>query len=500
VRALIRTVLVAGVGVALVLGAYRMPDRHYHLAGSESSNASAGATIASATLTRSTLICSGPETVGVKGVDATKAAAPTIVRVAAPPADLLGSLVSGAGSGAGSVAASPIGGTGPLAFPPFTAPGMASTQTDLARSILLSGKGSLAAGLVAAQSTLVTTGDQRGLSTSACAAPAAQTWLVGGGGEPGRRGRVVLTNPSPNGVTVDLDVYGAKGSLRSTAARGIVVGAHQRTVVLLDAIAPGERSPVVHVVASGGVISASLNDSWLDGTTPVGADDVAGSAPGTRLVVPGVTATGTPASLTLRIGAPSREAVVRVRLLGARGPQAAPINNGVIRVGAHRVKDVDLSAVAPGAYGIQLTSDQPVVAAAQMRPAAGSITARRDLSWTSAQPVVTSLAGLPLSLIATTWSSTAVLTAADTNAQLDLVTLAADGIETALPVSVEAGTTVSVPLTAPAVSAWLRMRAGAVSAAVVTTYADAAGPMISVAPVTNTALQATPVTVHPLGG
>jgi hypothetical protein len=497
VRALIRTVLVAGVGVALVLGAYRFPDRRFHLAGSASASSSA-ATVAAASrpLTRSTLICSGPETVGVKGVDAAKAAAPAIIRVAAAPADLLGGVVSGAGS----VAASAIGGSGPLAFAPFTAPGAASAQTDIARSILLSGKGSLAPGLVATQSTLVTTGDQRGLSMAACAAPAAETWLVGGGGEPGRRGRVVLTNPSPNGVTVDLEVYGAKGPVRSTASRGIVVGAHQRTVVLLDAIAPGERAPVVRVVASGGVISAALNDSWLDGTTPVGADDVVGSAPGTRLVVPGVTATGTPASLTLRIGATAREAVVRVRLLGALGPQAAPVNNGVIRVGAHRVKNVDVSAVAPGAYAVQLTSDQPVVAAAQMRPAAASTTARRDLSWTSAQPLVTTLAGLPLDLSATTWSSSAVLSAADQNAQLDLVTVAPDGTETTVPVTVEAGTTVSVPLKAPAVSAWLRIRAGAVSAAVVTAYADPAGPMTSVIPLRNTPLRTTAVTVHPLGG
>ena len=433
----------------------------------------------------------------MKGVDTATAAAPTVVRVAAPPADLLAGIVSGLGPGAGSVAASAIGGAGPQPFAPFTAPGTAS----LPRSILFSGKGSLAPGLVAGQSTLVPTGDQRGLSTSACAAPAAETWLVGGGGEPGRRGRIVLTNPSPSGVTVDLEVYGAKGAVRSTAARGIVLGAHERTVVLLDAIAPGERSPVVHVVASGGVVSASLNDSWLDGTTPVGADDVVGSTPGTRLVVPGVVATGTPASLTLRVGAASgREAVVRIRLLGAQGPQAAPVNNGVIRVAAHRVKDVDLSAVAPGAYGIQLTSDQPVVAAALMRPAAASTTARRDLAWTSAQPPVTSLAGLPLGLTAPTWTSSAVLTAADRNAQLDLVTVTADGTETVLPVSVEAGTTVSVPLKAPAVSAWLPMRAGSAGAAIVPAYADPAGPMTSVAPVTDAPLRTTPVTVYPLGG
>jgi Family of unknown function (DUF5719) len=502
-RALVRTVLVAGLGVALVLGAYRLPDLRFHLAGSASAGGSAAGSVTPATrpVTRSTLICPGPASVGVKGVDAATAAAPTTVRAAAPPADLLGDLLRDVTSGAaGSVAATAVGGSGPVTFPPFTTPGANGLQTNVARSILFTGKGSLAPGLVAEQTTLIPTGDQRGLSTSACAAPAADTWLVGGGGEPGRRGRIVLTNPSPNGVTVDLEVYGAKGPVRATAARGIVVGAHERTVVLLDAIAPGERSPVVHVVASGGVISASLSDTWLDGTTPVGADDVVGTAPGTRLVVPGVVASGAPGSLVLRIGATSHEAVVRVRLLGAQGPTVAPVNNGVIRVPARRVKDVDLSRVAAGGYGIQLTSDQPVVAAAELRPPAASATALRDLSWTSAQPAVSVLAGVPLGLIGPTWTSSLMLTAPDADARVDVVTVAPDGSQTVRPVSVEAGTSVSVPLAAPALSAWLRPRAGSVTAALVTTYADPAGPMTSVAPLADTPLRTSPVTVHPLGG
>lgn len=494
-RALIRTVLVAGLGVGLVLGAYRYPDLRWHMAGS-GAQATTGPDVSRA-VTRSTLICPGPETVGVKGVDATTAVAPTVVRVASPPHDLLGPTTAGA---AGSVAAGAIGGSGALAFPGFTGPGVVTTQTNEARSILLSGKGSLAPGLAAAQSTLVITGDQRGLSTSSCQAPSAETWLVGGGGEPGRRGRVVLTNPSPNGVTVDLEVYGAKGEVRSTAARGIVVPARTRTVVLLDAIAPGERSPVIHVVASGGLVAASLNDTWLDGTTPVGADDVVGTTPGTRLVVAGVTASGGAGSLVLRVGALDREAVVRLRLLGVEGPIAAPVNNGVVRVKAHRVRDVDLSAIPPGDYGIELTANVPVVAGAELRPPAASGTARRDLSWTAAEPSVQTLAGVPLGSTVAPWAFRLLLSASARDAQVDVVTVAADGTQAEQPVTVAAGTTVAVPMKAPAVSAWLRVRSGAVAAALATTYADPTGVMQSVAPLTATVLRTAPVSVHPLGG
>jgi hypothetical protein len=407
---------------------------------------------------------------------------------------------TGTAAGTGSVDATAIGAAGDLAFTSLVGPGSATTQTSQGQSILLSGKGSLAPGVVAAQTTLVTTGDQRGLSTSACQAPSAETWLVGGGGQAGRRGRVVLTNPSPNGVTVDLDVFGAKGQVRSAAARGIVVGAHRRTVVLLDAIAPGERSPVIHVVASGGLVSAALNDSWLDGTTPAGADDVVGTAPGRHLVVPGVVAGGTPASTTLRISATSREAVVRVRLLGAGGPTAAPINNGVVRVPAHRVKDIDLSAVAAGQYAVELNSDAPVVAGVSARTVGLTSTAATDLSWTSAQPAVAALAGYPLGGTAAPWSSSLALSAATADASLDLVLVAADGTQTTQPVTVAAGTTKAVPLATAAASLWLRVHSGNVNAAVLTVYTDPAGQLRSVAPLTSGPLRTTPVAVYPLGG
>lgn len=490
-RAVVRTLVVAALGVGLVLGAYRLPDHFWHLAGSGAPGAAA-ATVTARPVQRSTLICPGPETVGVKGVDATKAAAPTVVRVAAPPGDLL----TASTSSAGSVAAGAIGGTGSLPFPALSSPGTASTQTDQARSILLSGKGSLAPGLTAAQSTLVLSGDQRGLSTTACQPATADTWLVGGGGEPGRRGRLVLTNPSPNGVTVDLEVYGARGPVRSTTARGIVVPAQTRTVVLLDAIAPGERSPVIHVVASGGLISAALNDTWLAGTTPVGADDVTGTTPGTRLVVPGVTVAGT-GSVVLRVGALAREAVVRLRLLGPQGPIAAPVNNGVVRVKAHRVRDVDLSQVAPGDYGIELTADAPVVAGAQLRPAPATPTAKRDLAWTAAEPLIATVAGVPLGPLAAPWSGRLLLTASTRDAQVDVVSVSADGTQAVHPVTVSAGTTVSVPLTAPAVSAWLRVRAGGLAAAVLTAYADPAGGLQSVAPLQAAVTETSPIPVHP---
>ena len=113
-----------------------------------------------------------------------------------------------------------LGGPARSTFTPLVGSGRGGDPDDQPRSVLLSGIGTLAPGLVASQVSLLTAGDLRGLSTVACQQPSAQTWLVGGAGTTGHRGRVILTNPTPNPVTVNLSVFGAKGAVTSTAARG----------------------------------------------------------------------------------------------------------------------------------------------------------------------------------------------------------------------------------------------------------------------------------------
>jgi hypothetical protein len=192
--------------------------------------------------------------------------------------------------------------------------------------------------------------------------------------------------------------------------------------------------------------------------------------------------------------------VVRVRLLGADGPIAAPVNDGVVRVAAHQVKDVDLSDVAPGYYGIQLSADQPVVAGAEVRPPAGTVSPRRDLVWTSAQPEITALAGVPLGDNAAPWAKGIVLSAPAEDAGVDLVTVAADGTQTTQSVTVAAGTTKALGLATPGASVWLRVHSGSVSAALTAAYADPSGRLVSVAPLGPAPLLTTSVAVHPLGG
>ena len=193
--------------------------------------------------------------------------------------------------------------------------------------------------------------------TAACAPATAQSWLVGGGAEPGRRERVVLANPGPNPVTVDLDVLGTTGPVQSPNGRGIVVGAHDRAVVLLDAIAGTESAPVVHVTVQGGEVAAVLNDTWLDGVIPRGGDDaVPVVGPARQQVIAGVAIDGRAA---VRVAVPGEsEAVVQTRVLTSRGTEAIPAD-GVVRVPGGSTRDIDLSALPPGAYAVRYAPTSP---------------------------------------------------------------------------------------------------------------------------------------------
>ena len=111
--------------------------------------------------------------------------------------------------------------------------------------------------------------------------------MAGGGGST-RRERVVLTNPGANTVSADVTVLGGAGLLPSTNGRNVSVPPRGRASLFVDALVGPENTPVVHVVATGGVLDAVLEDSWVDGATGRGADDASPTAdPANEQVDPG---------------------------------------------------------------------------------------------------------------------------------------------------------------------------------------------------------------------
>ena len=327
-RGVLRSLAVAAAGTGLVLGATYLPAPLSLARGTSHGPAT---TPRVEPVTQAQAICPGPEALGIAGLRDSLAQVVSVTAVAAPESALTTGLAIGQNAGTLTMSGLPTGGTW---ADPLTVRGQTTSgQISTAQSALVAGEGAMAPGTVATQRSWVKAGDNRGLVTAACMPAASSSWLLAGGGAPGRRERLVLTNPGPNPVIVDLTVLGVNGPIKSPNGHGLVVGPHARTVVLLDAIAGSEPSPVVHVVVQGGEVAAVLSDAWLDGVIPRGGDDTAPvAAPAREQVMAGVAVDG---RATLRIAVPGAgEAVVEARVLTASGPKPLGANGVTARSSA----------------------------------------------------------------------------------------------------------------------------------------------------------------------
>ncbi len=366
---------------------------------------------------------------------------------------------------------------------------VAGTSTD---PVLVTGSGGLAPGLVGTQTWRHRGDDDRGLVVTPCQVPSSDVWLVGGGGGPSRTERVIVTNPGANAVAVSLDLYGATGPVAADQARGLSVPPRGRIVLSLDALAPGEVSPAVHVIATGGVVSAVLDDAWIDGATGRGTDDATRSAsPATDVIVPGVDVGGVTALRLVNPGA--AEALVQVRVLTATGP-SQPTELRAVRVPAESTTDVRLDLPA-GGVGLRLVSDQPVTAGAYVeRRAATGADRMGDFGWAPATSPVRSTAGLLLPGLEGAGATTSLLLSAGPAAEVT-VTLTTGGADTTKVVAVAADSTVTVPVGA-ATSVWLRVDSGEVHAAATVSGTDGGAPFFSVAAITGAPVSALAIPVR----
>src|SRR5690606_33495687 len=156
----------------------------------------------------------------------------------------------------------------------------------------------------------------------------------------------------------------------------------------------------VHVAATGGEVTALVQDSRLRGLVPAGTDLVAPSVPPAEtVVVPGIflgQSSGEEADApAVRVVNPGEEtATVTLELLGTEGPEAVPgAEELVLDPGA--VVDVSLTGIPEGPWSAVVSADLPVTAAAVTTTVgrAGEEdpgTAPVDRAWAPAVPALAS--------------------------------------------------------------------------------------------------------------
>ena len=363
--------------------------------------------------------------------------------------------------------------------------------------VVVSGEGGLAPGVAATQSWLHSGDDDRGFVLTPCLEPSADVWLIAGGGGASRTERVVITNPGANAVSVVVEVFGAEGPVDATDRTAVSISPTSRLSMSLDALAPDELRPAVHVIATGGVVSAVLSDAWIDGATARGADDAtAAAAPSRDLVVAGVEAAPSgEGELVLRLVNPGdAEGLAQVTVLTARGP-VQPAELRAVRVGAGSTLDVPLT-LAVGSSGLRITSDRPLTAAvlSDRRQATGA-DREGDFGWTPALPPIAISGGVVIpGPMRPGETRTLHLVAGPAGGDV-ITTLGSGDSERRVNTRVSKWTAASVPLGA-ADRIWISTTAGDVRAAVTVAFSDKGVPYYSVVPVPSAPTTETAVPVR----
>jgi hypothetical protein len=276
------------------------------------------------------------------------------------------------------------------------------------------------AALAGAQSQLVDARDFVGFAAAACAEPSGSIWLAGGATTVGRTSILTLSNPTAVDALVTLTILGEKGAVEAPGMNGIDVPAGSQKVLSLAGFAPGLLSPVVHVEARGGQVTAYLQQSIVRGLDATGVDIVdAAPDPATDLTFPGIRifdSVGTNRALSLddwEDVAP----VVRILNPGSTATEVTvsviPLDPAVegtsfpVEAEPGIVTDVPLDAgievdsgvaLADGLYTVTMSADQPIVGGVRVSAAAdigaveteGPVEAPvSDLAWYAASPALT---------------------------------------------------------------------------------------------------------------
>ncbi|AKU16223.1 DUF5719 family protein [Luteipulveratus mongoliensis] len=462
----VRVLVVAGAGSAMVWGATGS-DARVDL--SRAGDTRATSAVSTQSLTRSELVCPGPDRPGVAGSGSAQQT--VAIQTASLPPTLLPPDDAGSRE-TGEVSATRLpGSAGDLVNAVTSRGGFTSTPVSGAGSVDIVGSAGLAPGLAALQVNDDRTATAQGLAMMPCPTTSTTSYLLAGGPQPGRLERIVLSNPSPNAVVARLSVLGAG------KPQEVSVPARSRTVALLGEIDDTSPAPVVKVTTTSGTVAVAMADMAFEGTVPQGSELVGPATdPSTDAVIPAGLASG--GRVSVRVGVPGKdEAVVRVQVLG---PPDANVPDAVQTVPAGSSGTIDLTGLPLGRYALRVTADVPVVAAAESTTAKGP-QGSIDNAWAPTAAPITTIAGTPVPHVPGV-KSVLMLSSVGREAHVTVGSTDATGSTTTQLVTVPADGVASVS-TGSASAVWVKTGGHAVYGALVLGGGDTKKqPLLSVAP------------------
>ena len=173
----------------------------------------------------------------------------------------------------------------------------------------------------------------------------------------------MLSNPSAAVAVVDLALYGTKGKVSSSAARGIAVAPMSQRSLDLSRFAPRQPALTVNVHADQGEVAAAVYSARGPAAHPSGSEWVPASAAPSRQVLVDPAPPGRADQRLVITNPTSGEALVQAGVLETSG-QFTPVGFTDIRIPPGEVKVLDLGKATHGsAAAVRLSSSSPVLAA-----------------------------------------------------------------------------------------------------------------------------------------
>lgn len=223
-------------------------------------------------------------------------------------------------------------------------------------------------------------GDLAGLAAAGCSVPAAESWITGVTTTAGTTSVLHLVNPSASVAQIRIDLRGAEGHIEAPSLNEIALAPGENKSFVLAGYAPNEKSLALKIAASGGKVSAAVQQSSLHGLIPGGIDYVVGgSAAATEQVIPGVLLQDPQRANELSKADPSVDSVpeihvsatstegatIKIRALGTKGEEAIP-GGGELVVASNATARLPLTGLPAGMYTFVLEADSAVTASVKM--------------------------------------------------------------------------------------------------------------------------------------
>ena len=227
---------------------------------------------------------------------------------------------------------------------------------------------------------------------SLCSASTASQWFVGGTADVTTQGKLLLVNSGLSNAVADIEIWNESGS---ELTRSVTLKADSQATIGLDSLSPGSRELVIHVITRSGRLSAFLSDERGRGLKALGGDLINSvEAPAKIVNIPAiphlVRSVGkgkTTLSHTLRILNPGEfDAKIDVKVISTDG-SFIPVGFENKSIARGKVLSLKLNPnMAPGKFGISISSDQPIVAGVYSDTYAYN---KSDFIWSTAAPTLT---------------------------------------------------------------------------------------------------------------